>query len=432
MVSQQSRRGSVLGVLSVVWIVVTSGGVFFNSDPVVRYALVFDVLLVLAQLKSVGKVLLSRYANQCALIILMVVCVTLSVLANSDYASLLTYARLVVILTLAFGTSLLMENEAIAETFVKVVVILAGISLILFYSEIVDNSAGLFPVIEFHDYRYVNAFFYLFFESIERRNLSIFIEPGLYQIYLNIALFALLYSKKSFRHKYVAVASLLGALYSTNSTTGFILGLVIIGGQAFSSGQRRKNVISLAAKIVVVFAIVGVVLASEFFSTNIEAKFHSDKQQSFVTRQNSTIIDLLIIAENPLTGGGVGAYQSSLDTYDSSGLSIDAATNTFSQLGAIVGLPFVLLIIWRVAVYVSRLKVNFVGKWIFFAVYIVSFSTEPFVLYPLFYLPVFMSFRSWQSHPKANLRFSTLRHDLVGGQPMPTGEQMQASWRSAQ
>ena len=408
MILKQDRIRCRLGIFSVGWIIVTSGGVLFNAQNVVPYVMVFDVLLVFAQVILARRALLTR--GRVVLFALLVACVVLSVIANSDYAPFLSYARLLLIIALALGTCLLVGNEVIATTFVKVVVALAGISVFFFYSKIVDSNASIFPVIAFYDNTYVNAFIYLSLYMLEHRNLGIFIEPGLYQIYLNMALFILLYSGRKFRYKYIVVIVLLVALYSTKSTTGYIMGLLIISGQVFHTNLSNKNILSPVFKGVVVVLAVALVLKSEFFSGNIEEKFYGDQSMSYGYRVNAFLVDYLIISENPLTGAGVGNYKEALET---SVLAIDASANTFSQLGAHVGLPFVLLILWRVGVFVFRLKLGFVGKTIFAVVYIVSFSIQPFVLYPLFYLPVFMSYRDWQTRQRAMQRFSGHHRDGV-------------------
>lgn len=393
--SNQEKCRNALGVFSVIWIIVTSGGVFFNSRAIVNITLILDVFLLMAQIALMHKFILKRHATPFGYLVLMITCVLFSIILNLDFSAWLSYARLFLILTLAFGTSLLIDNDRIVQVFVKVVIALAVASVILFYSEFVARNASLFPVIDFYDYKYINALIYLHFESVESRNFGIFIEPGMYQIYLNLCLFALLYGRQNikYKYKYIFVAILLLAIFSTNSTTGYILGVIIIGFLAFKKSQKKQSMFRLTARAVLVILAVSLVGTSQFFITNIQDKFNADKQLSFITRQNSTLIDLLIVAKNPLTGGGMGNYQDSLDKYDATGLTIDAATNTFSQLAAIVGLPFVLLIVSRVILTLVRVRTDPATKIVFFILYIVCFSTEPFILYPLFYLLMFMSFK---------------------------------------
>lgn len=379
-----------LSAFSVVWLVVTSGGVFFNSQSVTPITLMFNVALVILLLLTVPSRRLSRMANEWAVLALLIVLVVISVMANGDYASLLSYARLCLTLVLAFSVCALVPVPLFAKVFVKTVVVISAVSLALFYTDLVISYSSLFPVIEFYQNNYINAFVYLSLDGLEQRNLAIFIEPGLFQIYINIALFLVLFSGGEIKYRFAVVLLLLVTLYSTNSTTGFILGVLIVGGFAALRKTSGSSVVPVAVNFIIGASIVAGVLGSDLFVENIENKFAGDSQKSFITRQNSTLIDLILIGRSPFVGGGVGSYQDSLNQLDSGGLEIDAATNTFSQLGAVVGLPFLLIVFFRSVFFIFKSGLGVPGAVILAVVYFVSFSTEPFVLYPFFYVPVFM------------------------------------------
>lgn len=390
MLTRFEARRRNLGVFSIIWIIVMSGGVFLNSESVGPYALIGSAIIVLVQFAFSWRLMFSIYANRFGLFLLIGFVALLTVIANSDYASLLTYVNFILILALALGTSVLVSNALLAEVFVKTVLVLALFSIFFFYTGLIEEHANLFPVIEFHDHQYVNAFVYLVFDGLERRNLSIFVEPGLFQIYLNFSLFIVLYVGREFRFKYLVISILLLSLYSTSSTTGLMLGLLIVSGKLVVADYKRRAGLSFVAAVGLAGAMM-LFVSSDFFLTNIEEKFQSSKQKSFMTRQNSTIIDLLIIEKNPIFGGGVGEYQGAMDVYSSSGLEIDAATNTFTQIGAIFGLPLVALILFRSARYFLSLPLAFFARLVALIAYLVCFSTQPFVLYPIFYVPFFMS-----------------------------------------
>lgn len=411
--SKQERIRGRLGIFSLVWIILTSGGIWFGTLAATPYVLLFDVLLIFVQFTLVCRMLLTRSYDRSPVILFIVlgVCVLMSIISNSDYASFLSYARLMLIILLAFGTSLLLANDVIATVFVKVVVVLAGISVFCFFTKIIDNNASIFPTIVSYDYTYVNAFIYVILDSVERRNTGIYREPGLFQIYLCIALFVLLHTRNKYRYQFIATVILLAAIYSTKSTTGYILGILIVSGNIFSVKPNKKNIIFFLSKVaLVVFAVI-FALKSDIFFSNIEEKFSGEKRMSFVYRVNASIIDYRIILENPIVGIGMGGYMDQLDHYSNSDLTVDASVNTFSQLGATIGIPFVLIILWRIVLFVMRFKIKFVGKCIFLAIYIIAFSTEPFMLFPLFYLPVFMSYRDWGSSCKRTKVFQLVKQN---------------------
>lgn len=387
-----SKWSEILGAFSVFWIVVSSGGVFLNSKAVVNYTLIFDVFLVSFLLASIYRKIVRHHLAAAGYFLLLTILVLLSTIANADFASVLTYARLILMLLLSMAVALALDKDKILNVFVKTVVFVAAFSVLFFYTGIIEQYAGLFPVIEFNDNNYVNAFVYLYFDSVEPRNFGIFIEPGLFQIYLNMALFVLVYAKKPIPYRYVWIGVLLAALFATNSTTGFILALIIFAGYAFVDQGGKHKAVLVPVRIAFVFVILGLVVSSEFFTGNLEEKFLLTNQLSFMTRLNSTLIDWELTSRNPIFGVGVGNYESNISAYDASGLVIDAATNTFSQLAALLGLPFIICVVAGACYFIATLKVGRVQKAVFGLMYVVSFSTEPFILYPLFYLPAFMGF----------------------------------------
>lgn len=390
MVLKKYDLKQLLSVFSVVWVVVTSGGVFFISEDVVRITLLFNVFLVFLQFLVIGSRLHERCAVELLVFFILTLFIVVSAVINSDYASWLTYARFVVVLAVALGTGILIPNRMFAVYFVRTVVVLAGASLVFYYLDIVETYSQFFSTLDFHEKRYYNAFIYLSLDGIDSRNLGIFIEPGLFQIYINLAIFFVLFGNYQYKNRLLLIGILLAALYSTNSTTGLIVGLLLLAGYALNNLFTKKVSIGAIANILAVFSVISLVFLSDFLSDNLENKFKGDNQKSYTTRQNSTLIDLMVISDNIL-GGGAGKYQDSIDKFDSSGLEVDAATNTFTQLGAIVGLPFLMLVLFRSVRYIFCLDFGFLPRLLVFIVYVISFSTEPFLLYPFFFLPVFMA-----------------------------------------
>ena len=152
-----SRYRVFCGEFSVAWIVITSGSVYFNSESTIGVVLILDATLTAYQLLLARRII-CRSPKALIHLALMIICVVLSILANADFTSILTYARLILVLTLAFGASQLIDNRKIAEVFAKTAIVIASISVLFFYTGIVENNPTLFPTIDFHDHQYTNAF----------------------------------------------------------------------------------------------------------------------------------------------------------------------------------------------------------------------------------------------------------------------------------
>ena len=112
------------------------------------------------------------------------------------------------------------------ETYIKVVVFLAGFSLFGYMSDtflLFDSVVTKFPrvgEIGFEGIFYV----FRFWEHIDRNN-SIFFEPGAYQIFLNAAIFMLIFVniEISSMKRWVYLTILVMTLVSTFSTTGYLI-----------------------------------------------------------------------------------------------------------------------------------------------------------------------------------------------------------------
>lgn len=376
--------------ISVLWVILTSGGAYYNSAGVVNVVLLVSVVLFILQLSFCWRVIKRAHGKVLIYAALSAALVFLSMIANSDYSSFLSYARIVVVIFLALTTVLFLGVDQFLVRCVHVIFLVAIISLVLFYSQILPNFSSIFPTFVSNEYSYLNAFLYSEIDGAERRNAGPFIEPGLFQIYINFALALVLFGVVRVKEKIFYIFIFLVSIFSTNSTTGFIL---LLSSVLLSLGLREKG--NGAAVVVKYALLVGVVLFaiySDYVTSNIEDKFTNEVNMSFVTRFNSTLIDLAVIQENPFFGGGAGEYGSHLSYYDARGLVVDAATNTFTQLGAYIGIGIVLLFAFRSIVFFFCAFSHARTGLAFLLWYLISFSTEPFLFFPFFYVFSFLSF----------------------------------------
>jgi O-antigen ligase len=117
-------------------------------------------------------------------------------------------------------------GEKFAETYVKVIVFLAAISLFGYLSDTLHLFDGLVQKLSNIPGRGYEGFFYVFRDTYHPyRNQSIFFEPGAYQAFLNAALFIIFFSKTRLdaRRQWLYIIILMAALTTTFSTTGFII-----------------------------------------------------------------------------------------------------------------------------------------------------------------------------------------------------------------
>ena len=393
--SRRSIRESGVGKISLAWILLTSGTVLPNVQESIKITLGISVLIFLAQL-----VFLFRRASQgrialgLAAYFAIGLLVTISVTANSDFSSLLTYVRLMLAIGIACGCAILIDRDEGIRFFVNFVSVVSVISLVFFYGGLVDKYSLYFDTLTLNKTQYFNSYVYEQLIIAEPRNIGIYIEPGLFQIYLNLAIFSLLYAPVFFARKYFKLAVIALALVSTGSTSGYIIGVLIVSAAAFKNKSGRFKHLQNLLQVLFVAAIVFFVVSSSTFTENIESKFSGDSQASWLSRKNSTLADLDMIGESPLVGVGAGNYLGKLDVFSAYGYEMDAAANTYTQLTALLGIPFIVLIGFLQLRSLMRIRQRWIVGFVLAAVWVLSFVAQPFVLYPFFYLPVFLSFNS--------------------------------------
>lgn len=393
-----ARRGIRLrhrqvGMASFVWILATSGTVLPNTAENVRIT-----LLVSSAIFFVQVVLLLKYARKrlvfsaLATYAAFVGIVATTMVANSDTESYLTYARLLLAVGIACGCAVLVDRSAVLRVLVNFVTVFAAISLIFFYGDLVSRAPGLFNILLLNETQYVNAYVYLQLVVDASRNTAIYIEPGLYQIYLCLALMALLYSNVNFRHRYLKVAVLVVALISTESTAGYLAGLLVFSGLVFKHRPSKYRALFVALRAMVIAMVVLYSITSSYFIANIEAKFSGQSQLSWMGRRDSTLADLAIISESPFFGTGAGSYLKEIDAFGAVGYEIASATNTYTQLSAVFGLLFLLPILALQIGTLSRIRTALGIRLLLAGVWAISFLNQPFVMYAVFYLPAFLYF----------------------------------------
>jgi hypothetical protein len=384
---------SSVGRLSLVWILSTSGTVLPNITENVRFTLLLSAGVLLLQLVLLLKGLRKRavFAALAAYVILSMFVVT-SMIANSDFASYLTYARLLMAVAMACGCGVLLDKSTGVRTFVNFVTLISGISLIFFFGDFVTRLPGLFEISILNETPYHSSLLYVELVAETSRNTAIYIEPGLFQIYLCLALLALLYSQEPSAHKRFKIAVLVAALLSTKSTAGYVAGLLIFSGLAFKYNASRFRLLFGFLRLLLVALIIVFSVNSSYFIDNIESKFSGKTQLSWLGRKDSTLVDLELVAAAPFFGVGAGGYLKEIDAFGAVGYEIAAATNTYTQVAAVFGLPFLLSILVLQLRSLTRLRTALGVKLLLATVWAICFLSQPFVLYPFFYLPVFLSF----------------------------------------
>jgi len=267
---------------------------------------------------------------------------------------------------------------------------LASSSLVFYFVGLFSfdslNNLNLNIITDYSSY-YGNAYLYVYrypyYRTSLLRNTSIFWEPGAYQAFLNLAIIFELKRKKpnSFR-----MAIFIVSLITTFSTTGYITFLLITLKSFFEkSNNSKKTFLILLITLIFILTIFSEVIINKLSTDNL----------SFSRRILDAKIDLKIFFENPLLGVGYNNYSTSfIDNLKYSIFSGTSSSNSITHALAVFGLVFTFLISYLYIRFILFFENNIFHRLFLFIILISIFSTENFMLSPLWMALAFYGLKS--------------------------------------
>lgn len=264
--------------------------------------------------------------------------------------------------------------EKFKEYFTNIVCFFAiGSSIVYVLNIIFPQLFSGFPTLyNAANLPYKIVYISIIFESLTLRNFGIFREPGMYMIYLNIALFLEWFSDKPSKFK---IISYVFALLTTVSTAGLLIGsMIFISGSLI---QRNKFV------FIMLLPLIGL---GYYFLTQEDSIYYTlllgkleEGNGTTIARVSSITVPLQIFFEHPL-GTGPALFNELFPLYTQRmfGLALDAdlSTNTFTKNLAVYG-PFLFMLY---LVYLLRFIKSCYSKrltrFIFFLILLLGMSNE--------------------------------------------------------
>lgn len=260
------------------------------------------------------------------------------------------------------------------ERYVKTVVFLASISLMLWLLSILQiniwdqitpeiNSLMSYKVysdsITYQEYSFkLHGMFLYSHRTVDMRNVSIFTEPGIYQMVLNTAIFVLLFLRDklvSFSDKEVgrALVVLAFALLSTQSTTGyisicFIILFYLLFEKRDTTEQNWKQKILIAMFSILLFLMIDYMVrgSESFIQVSIISKLFSGKNKVSLDASGMARADLIFLALQSMVRHPFGVGYSNLGALMDVG-NTGMAGAAIMQFGAAWGfLPLIVVAWW--------------------------------------------------------------------------------------
>lgn len=298
-----------------------------------------------------------------------------------------TYIYKIFLYTLIFMIIRSSEFEYLQKSFYKVAFFFAAVSLLFYIACDMFGMHFLLPVGFYGGAGapYATNFLYTQLEDWSVRNTGIFREPGVYQIYLNIAL--LFYYNQN-RDKIITptTAVLALAVITTMSSAGIVVALAIIGYQFMQ--QRKRSFASIL--LFAVFAVVlYVLIMASFNQIFYKLMLGTEESGSAFARYYSLIVPMRMWLDYPIFGCGATEFNDLLYFYPTGTgerltphLVTNGITVNFATSGLLVGVFYLFGIIKGASI----LSLNYKKPIIASILVLVMFSCESIMYTGLFNL----------------------------------------------
>ena len=350
--------------------------------------------------KTIKKNLLRKIFISNTLFLMMII----TYIINSNLRLISPIAYLLQFLAVSFLTEII-DESIFKNVFVRLVLVLSVASIILYAVPIFfPKFVTFFPskfIPEMDNRYYYNAVFYSYIGYYGGtyylpRNNGIMWEPGAYQAIVNLALFYTLWTDVNLKDrktkmKYISV--FIATVLTTASTTGIVI--LIFQIVAFLIG-RRKVKINIKYMLPVLLILLNVLLLLPLLNIDIKNAMLKLTDTEGVLSRLSIFTDLsTLFTNNSFDFLGV-TFETQLEYVSVSGNSIT------STIGAL-GIPFTFLVLSLY--YLYSIKTN--HRYILFTILILIFSTEGFLLKPIFLMLLMYS--------QNNVSFNTIGRLAIDG-----------------
>jgi len=240
-------------------------------------------------------------------------------------------------------------GENFVETYIRLLVFLAAVSLLGYLTDYLHLFDGLVYKLPSIGGKGYEGIFYVFRHIYHPyRNNSIFFEPGAYQGFLNAGLFLIVFANTNFtnKRKWTYIAILIAALITTASTTGFVIFLMLFSlflykGKLASFSQKAAAVglaVAVAGIFAAQFQYVIVEKLSNYLNPSVTRQGWSAENRSFDAQTD------LKIFKRHVFGLGFNEYQKEFNRLHGGGLIREGSSNGVTSIFANYGLPYALFI----------------------------------------------------------------------------------------
>ena len=310
--------------------------------------------------------------------IILVLNIILTMIIKSDYQ--LYNFSLLVFIFIGFVVSYVYEYKEFIKAFINIMIFISMYSLITTYlfKPLIIHTGINFPTI----INSVNNVFYNFIFSFALtaesyiRNFGFFREPGVYQVFIILALIFLIFVKNiniKCKTKIIYTLIFTVTILSTFSTTGIILlALLFITYivKLIRDGKMNRKGFIIITTIAIICSLILTLLYNIIPSFRETLRFSIEKiftpNESLSARQESIIVPLKLYLNSPIFG------QKYIDVVEAIDHNTNTTINMFAIYGLLTGVIHVILIYFLI----KKMKQSRILSFLIFIMYIVAINTQ--------------------------------------------------------
>lgn len=288
--------------------------------------------------------------------------------------------------------AVMIDLNNFVKRFIKLVIFMAAVSLVFFTLTLTNADTFVKALLITNNAPCwtgnisYGRFFYHYMPGYER-NVGIYNEPGVFQIYLNLALLLVLFKKDEIQIKgksniwYSII--LIITIFTTMSTAGYVEMFVIIVLYVLTLRNTYSSCRIAIILSILVFAMIFV--RTDLFQNIVVDKLAWSDQGRFESgtgnaRIASVLLDLNYITNNPLGYGYSGIWENT---------STFASSETGSSVGLtsmiyVYGIPIATIIYLLYFYSLYHIGNNLLEKIALISSFLFAFSSQPWILTPAY------------------------------------------------
>lgn len=232
----------ILHYLLIYFLIISQGSILYKQYQDWFYVMTFVLFVIMYVIKTNGVLKDRNYFLWIGIIFLSMFISFVATGGSLGITSILNVISRFLFVYIIYDY----DRYNFCNRYIKMIAFLSEISIVLFFIQVINPNIimSIFPKYILENQIYYGTIFYTMALYHSTRNVGVFAEPGLYQIVLSCAIFAILFMDKELRiedkkkKKYLIV--FLVAVITAQSTTGYI-SVVILMAVFFVSRQPKEH-----------------------------------------------------------------------------------------------------------------------------------------------------------------------------------------------